>query len=305
MALPLLMLAGAGLLGGGQYLLSKMDEKREAGMLSDFREYATNSPLANSGMADGLLNQLESTADSSSLLGRTSSQTQSLINDFQQKDFAFQQAQVAGQQANGTAAFNAAMTQSSQLQDDYRTDFQQFAEYQNVVGGIKGALEANDSANTLASVFNFFNILEPGGIVRESESGQYRAQGGTSQQWANWMNDIQGKGLTAKTAKQIWGAVQNQYTPRYEQAQRKKGAYDRRLEELRAYGVNAINPSGSQGINWEIDPNETLALPGAPSQTTGEITEAAEAEANSRGRTLIDPLSGRRKSPDIRAKRGR
>jgi hypothetical protein len=117
---------------------------------------------------------------------------------------------------------------------------------------------------------------------------------------ANWLNEIQGKGLDSKNVDAIRQAMLNQYNPRFERAARQKKYYQGLLEKYGSAGYDVGNPIGSQGIRWDA---AGAAGGGGPvQQPTGLQDPAAmaedelaalEAQANARGRTLTPPDRGR------------
>jgi hypothetical protein len=247
------MLAGAGMLGGGQYLLSKMDEKREKGMLSDFREYASSSPLAQSGLADGLLSGLESNAANSSLLGRTSGQTQSLINDFMKMDTEFQQDQMQLQAEMQDAYSKSNLGQAEQLQTNWEQAQKEFGGVQKQMQSAMLALENPSNLNSITSLYNLFAIIEPGGRVTQNEDGTFTGTGNGGNRLANWANEWRGEGLTPASIKEISESLWAQYTPKLENARRVKSFYENKMSQIQASGRNVQSPIGSLGIDFGLN----------------------------------------------------
>lgn len=263
MALPLLGILAAelGVLGGVQFLRNKADDKSAEGAAQQFQSFmspggagapiAANNPLAAAGLIDRML-QIRESEDGFLNTGKTAG-----INSL----FAEAQALLENQQAQelvdyerGQKTLDRNTTLTDQLDQDYRADLGTFGQVvQPAFRKILAALDNPNSADSLASVYNFFNIVEPGGIVRDPETQAYRGIGGKGSQIANWLNEWRGQGLTAPTRKQIIDAVWNQYAPEWERAQAQKRKYESDLQNYQAQGYNPRTPVGRQGINWDIN----------------------------------------------------
>ena len=125
-----------------------------------------------------------------------------------------------------------------------------------------------NSADAVAALYNFFNILEPGGRVTENEDGSFTGIGGTGSKFANWMNGIRGNGLDDTTRKQILSAINNQYGSQLDRARKQRAYYDKQVESYNNQGYNVNSPVGSLGIDYDsplVNPNQQ-APPLTPAQ---------------------------------------
>ena len=149
---------------------------------------------------------------------------------------------------------------SNQFDQDWARDVGQFAEVvQPSFQKALLALENPNSADSVSALYNFFNIIEPGGRVTENEDGSFSGIGGGSGRIANWLNEMRGEGLSDVTRDQIIESIWKQYTPEYERAGRQKTYYEQLLEASRGmYGEGIQSPIGRQGIDWSLqqDPRE-------------------------------------------------
>jgi len=291
MPLPLLMGLGMGLLGGGQYLLHKMDQRASASMLDQFR----NQVLPQAGdfgqqYGGQYLALAEGLANSGGLLNRTSDQVSSLLSDFlgqSQRAAEFQQGYQQTQQWNaaqlaqrvhendltvadrdrrfrhevavdnaqlfqnaGQAGAMAGFAETERLQN---TTEQMLSRFQNIDIGyrqLRSALESNNPQDSTAAVFKFMNTIEPGGMVRDSETGMIRGAGGVSAQVAGYLNELQGKGFSPTVRRDLADAALRLYNQEYKTAQGQREWIGQRLEQYRRAGLDVWDPRGSLGIEW-------------------------------------------------------
>lgn len=265
MALPILLAAGAGILGGGQYLLKKMDERRSASLLDKFQAQlpATQYGQQNYEQAMDMARMI---ADSGGLLNRTSGDLSSFMTQYLQG--AQNQDALAHQRAVEAANlnFDRSTAITNQMDQDYNRDLGTFGNMvQPAYKRAMDALEGNNSADQIAALYNFFQIVEPGGRVTENEDGSFTGVGGSGSRLANWFNALRGDGLDEKSRQQIIGAIHRQYKSQYDNAERRRYAHERRLREYQNQGYNPMSPVGNLGIDW--------TPPVAPGSTSGLTPE--------------------------------
>ena len=104
--------------------------------------------------------------------------------------------------------------------------------------GALDILASGSTTDAIASIFQFMQTIEPGGIVREGEQQMVRGTGGLSNQLANLINQAEGKGLTGPTRKALARTMIKIIKPRIEAAQT-------RQQQLR----DAAGLAGLQGSN--------------------------------------------------------
>lgn len=303
MALPLLMMAGAGILGGTQYLMKKQDDEKVQSLLPDFNSAMASSPFAGTPGAMMMEQKAQRIAqDDSFFASNKSGEIESMLDNLQGATFQ-QQQMAANQYAQSRQATAArAFGLSDQLDTDYRRDLGDLSTFQDTYRKGMQALQSNSKADILASAFNFYNLIEPGGIVRDDERDAYQATSSAATNFVNLLNDIQGKGLTESTAKQLANAMTTQYKPRYDRGQRQLGFYQERIGQYRKAGYDVASPVGSQGIDFQYGAQEynPIPTPQALAQDAVQMqqsqAERLEQAAQARGRTTIDPNAGGRTS---------
>ena len=254
-------------MGGAQFLMKKRDDK-DAQSLFDQTDFAALPGL-----------------DGADAAARYQVQAQSLLD----QETSFFDAGKAGRMQDLRAAYNSefgarndhlqAMEKqnyerskhwSDQLDQDYNRDLRAFGSvvqpaYQQAVRALGPEM---NSADAVAALYNFFNILEPGGRVTENEDGSFTGIGGTGSKFANWMNGIRGNGLDDTTRKQILSAINNQYGSQLDRARKQRAYYDKQVESYNNQGYNVNSPVGSLGIDYDsplVNPNQQ-APPLTPAQ---------------------------------------
>jgi hypothetical protein len=266
MALPFLAM-GLGLLGGKAYLQSKEDARTADETLQQAESWLANRPDWAAQNA-GYLEQLENLRTNQGFFSDDTGLAQSYLQNMQ-RDYDTQQAQAEADKARRIAATN-------QFDQDWARDVGQFAEVvQPSFQKALLALEDPNSADSVAALYNFFNIIEPGGRVTENEDGSFRGIGGSGGRIANWLNEMRGEGLSDVTRDQIIESIWKQYTPEYERAVRQKGYYEKLMETSQGmYGQGIQSPIGRQGIDWSLqqDPRQVqteTVTEGQPKVPTG------------------------------------
>ena len=253
MALPLLLLAGAGILGGGQFLLKKMDDRRKQSLFDGFQQQLQGTGQMQDPMAQAALGQAQRMVDDGSFLERNSGQLENLINNY-----GYAQAQAQAAEQNRLAQMQDAYSQTNigiaqDLQTRYNSELSEFAETQTQFRAAMNALENPSNLNSVTTLYNLFNILEPGGRVTANEDGTFTGIGDSGNQFANWLNQMTGEGLTQDTIKEITESIWQQYAPRLERARAVKGWYEGEMQALSGAGRNVRSPVGSLGVDWRLN----------------------------------------------------
>jgi hypothetical protein len=275
MPLPLLLGIGAGILGGAQYLMKKEDDRETESLLAQMQAQAPGTALGSAGYADPYLAAAQRTADNAGFFETSSDRVQSIYDKL-----LFDSAQYQQQQAQKQAERAWQMQQSSigitdQLDQDYNRDLKSFGQIvQPAYRQAMAALENPNSADSVAALYNFFNIVEPGGRVTENEDGSFSSIGGAGAEIANWLNKMRGEGLSGATTDQIKKAIYNQFKPQYERAVRQRQQYERDLEYYGNQGYNVRSPIGRQGIDWTAPQVSSGGGggPGVPLRSAGNPT---------------------------------
>lgn len=255
MALPLLGLlgVGAGILGGGQFLLKKMDDRRSESLLGDLQSAVANSGQFGQLYGDRFLHQAQALADSGNLLNRTSGGVQSLLQNFQSgaMQYAMQQQQRELEMANAYSKTNEGRFRD--LQTRYNSELSDFAEVQTQFKAAFNALDNPSNLNGITALYNLFSILEPGGRVTQNEDGTFTGLGDAGNRFANWMNEWMGEGLSEATRQEIMDSLYAQYNPRWLRANNVKRWYDNEIKNMSQSGYNVRSPVGSLGIDWQLN----------------------------------------------------
>lgn len=278
MALPLLLAAGAGILGGAQYLMKRQDQEVAQNKLNDFASQLQSSSLAGTQAGEQLLAAGQSRIDNDSFWdrGRVSGQidqAMDALSNFNTSEMINQRNRVA---QSGVAQRNALMQGnqqiSAQLQDDYSRDFKEFNNVQNLERAAINALNSGDREGTLFAAFNIAKLLDPASVARESETGAIINSGGASNNLVNAILAFQGDAANPKTRQNLLEAIQQQTQPRYDDARARQQWYRDTINEYNQRGYDLISPIGSQNIRDE--PSYLLSGSAPPSTTaTGTADE--------------------------------
>lgn len=270
MALPFLAL-GLGLLGGKAYLQTKSDTRESNSLLNEMEGFlASNPDFAQANPQ--YQHSMETLRNNQGFLSDDADMASSLLTRMRSDD-QLQRAQAEKTQEQQLAIQN-------QFDQDWARDVGQFTEV--IQPSFQKALLALDnpnSADSVAALYNFFNIVEPGGRVTENEDGSFTGIGGSAAGFANMLNKWRGDGLSDETRQQIMTSIWKQYTPEMERAQRQKVKYEADIERMRGlYGQDIQSPIGRQGGNWSLNqmppgygqPTEQPQLPPVPQGMTVE-----------------------------------
>jgi hypothetical protein len=250
MALPLLLGLGLGYMGGAQFLMKKRSDS-EAQSLFDQTDFAAMPGL------DGEEAAAQYEAQAQSLLGEESgffdagkyNKMHDLTAAYNSEFGARQTHQKEMEKLNWERSLN----RTDAIEQDYNRDLKTFGSVvQPAYLQAVAALGPNmNSADAVAALYNFFNIMEPGGRVTENEDGSFSGIGGKGSQFANWMNAIRGGGLDEKTKSQILSAVNNQYGSQLDRARRQRAYYDKEVSRYNEQGYSVNSPVGSLGIDYD------------------------------------------------------
>lgn len=291
MPLPLLAMfaAGAGLLGGTQYLRAQADQEKAQNTFADLESLLPNTSLPPEAQM-GILNRMHNMRRNSEVgplsmfNDQSSSQAQSLLDFTMAADQQWRQqgAQIQAQQQAAMLQQQREMQQKALgLSEQEQTNYEQvMGDYQIVnpmYQRFLSAIDQNDSASIAMMAFNIMNILEPGGIVRDEERGMFRGFGGTGSTISNLLNEAQGKGLNAKSRQQLLDAVAAQYQPIHEQALRARDFMQRKVSDYQKLGYQVSSPVGSLGLDFGVEPRTAATAQtgmggGTLSGTDGEAT---------------------------------
>lgn len=178
--------------------------------------------------------------------------------------------QQAGQVANQRDMVDRTFQLSDQLDQDVSRDMGEMAVYQDNYRKGLSALASNNPADVVASMYNFFQMVEPGGMVRDAESGQYKGVGGASSQFANLLNEVQGKGLNDKTRRQLQEAMGNQYGVVFDRFKRVNDTYGQQINQMRNAGYNVMDPRERLGIDWTYGVQQPKGRKNEKGQTPAE-----------------------------------
>lgn len=254
MALPLLLAAGAGILGGTQYLMKRQDQEVARNKFADFSSQLQSSSLAGTAAGDQLLAAGQSRIDNDSFWHRGKVSTQidqamtSLSNFNQAELLRGREALMQSQTAQRNAMLQANQQVSAQLQDDYSRDFKEFNNVQNLERAAVNALNSGDREGTLFAAFNIAKLLDPASVARESETGAIINSGGASNNLVNAILAFQGDAANPKTRQNLLEAIQQQTAPRYEDARARQKWYQGAINEYNQRGYDIISPIGSQNV---------------------------------------------------------
>jgi len=295
MALPLLMLAGAGILGGGRFLLERQEAQlrtQQAEQAQGYLEQYLQGPGAALAQADpqaGAAAAVQLAADPGNLTA--------ILSGLENRRTA-----IPGQLSQQQAA-NMAQTveATNRLQTDYTKGLGDLAATQDAYKRGLAAFEGGTQSDAIAALYSFFQTIEPGGRITESEQGQFEGHGGISNQIAGMLNSIRGQGLTAKTRQEFSETLGRLYAPRYQRGRQQLRAFEQRIQNRIDQGLN-VNRSdviGGLGIDFDFGPQQQRIGGPPPPPALGNDGLPALPP----GFTRTDPNARRRRS--VREQRGR
>ena len=103
-----------------------------------------------------------------------------------------------------------------QINDDFRKEAGPIAEQIPEFQGFINTLASGSSTDALAGAFQFFNIVEPGGITRDDERSAFQGSGGLFTTLANTMNAIEGQGMKPELRRKLAATVLQIMQPRFD-----------------------------------------------------------------------------------------
>jgi hypothetical protein len=301
MALPLLMLAGAGILGGGQYLLQKADEKRSASMIDNMHSIAQNSNYGRMGGFDATLSAAQSIAQNSSLINRTSGDIAQMMQGMADTERAFNDSNAAAAQARQLAWQDSNEGHLASLQGQRQANQVTFGKVQDQARVVESLYNNGSlSGNNLQGMINAIARMQfPNEALNEGDINRVISGSPVLAQWQNKIS-----GLTGDADKDLADSIYNMgrdlYKGFYSNYEAGKANVDDQVERMRRQGylptdrVDRRFGTFDPGYQWATpaQPPVTTIPPGVdPNDPEGEGFAAREAEANSRGRTLIDPAT--------------
>ena len=108
-------------------------------------------------------------------------------------------------------------------------------------------LASGSTTDAIASVFQFMQAIEPGGIVREGEQGMVRGVGGLSNKLAQLINTAEGEGLNDTTRQQLANTMIRIIKPRFAAAEKRRQQIRTAAEQAQLQGQNVDLASGGFG----------------------------------------------------------
>ena len=256
MALPLLLAAGAGILGGAQYLMKRQDQARANSMFSQMQSDLANSALSAQDQ-NQILARAQNAIDNDSFWNRqmVTSQLENLSGYALQADANKRATFAANQFAMQQQMVRDSFARQDQMDADYNRDLGEFQQVQVARDQALASLgDGHNSADKIAALYNFFSIIDPGRAVQGNEAALFNSVGGLSAKGENWWNGLFGKGINDTSREEILQAIERQYQPKYENAQRVKSYYDRQYKDYWNRGYRFVDPAGSLGIRWNDQP---------------------------------------------------
>lgn len=207
----------------------------------------------------------------------------SIVTAQQQQDAIKRQ----GETSDATALEKATVLQLNknrdvalQMRDDAVRELGPIAEQIPEFAGALDILANGSTTDAVASIFQFMQTIEPGGIVREGEQQMVRGTGGLTNQLANLINQAEGKGLSKPTRLALAKTMTAIIKPRIEFAQSRQG-------QLR----DAAGLAGLQGSNVPLAAGNfgDFTLPQIPAQLFDSVIPADEVD---KSRFKDAPLPG-------------
>ena len=122
-------------------------------------------------------------------------------------------AKAAQEQANKNRQF------ANQLVDDGRRELGPWVDQVPQIQGLYNLLANGSATDAVASIYLFFQALEPGGIVRDNETNMYRGAGGFFEGLANDLNAMMGGGDKEETRRRVAQTINRLIAPRLQAAQ--------------------------------------------------------------------------------------
>ena len=103
-----------------------------------------------------------------------------------------------------------------QIGEQFRKQAGPIAEQIPELQGFFNTLSTGSSTDALAGAFQFFSIIEPGGITRDDERSAFQGSGGLFTTLANQMNAIEGGGMTPELRRKLAATVSSIMQPRFD-----------------------------------------------------------------------------------------
>jgi len=171
------------------------------------------------------------------------------------------------------------------LVNDARRALGPWVDQQPEAQALFNVLGSGSKADALASLYLFFQQLEPGGIVRDNETGMYRGVGGAFESIANQMNAFLGEGDSLPTRQALAQTVMRIIQPRIENALATRAQFE---EQAAASDLGTAADdfrAGLPNVYAPQLPESLLAEPrGQGADDQAERDAAAEAQGLKRGK---------------------
>jgi len=103
-----------------------------------------------------------------------------------------------------------------QIGEQFRKQAGPIAEQIPEFQGFINTLAQGNSTDALAGAFQFFSIIEPGGITRDDERSAFQGSGGLFTTLANQMNAIEGQGMKPELRRKLAATVMQIMQPRFD-----------------------------------------------------------------------------------------
>lgn len=194
MALPLLLLAGAGILGGGGYLLKKADQRRAESMLGAFEEQLANSPFANTPYGQQMQQMAQGIVQNNSLLdGSASQDIESMMAAVTNNTLGWQNAQANRAVQSGALREQNAMAYQNDVQADSRAARERWGGIQNTARSMVELIDTGQANAFEATrlIYQYLDLLAPGEIKTEADINAIANAGGAigalAQKWLTAM----------------------------------------------------------------------------------------------------------------------
>ncbi len=163
---------------------------------------------------------------------------------------------------------NAAMS----IADDIRSNLSPYVEQVTGLQGLYDNLQNGSPADAVATVFQFMQAIEPGGIVREGEQGMVRGIGGLFTQLANQLNQVAGRGLDGTLRRELADTVTRIMQPRIEQAQADEAGFRRQIEAAQLGKARGVATSALPNIQMPALPQIVQGGQGAQTPVPAGLT---------------------------------
>ena len=274
MALPLLLAAGATMLGGTRYLMGRQSDKQAQSMIQDLQGDIQNSPnplVANdyARRLNNAQNQMANEGAFGNILNPFGSQSmiQGMMDNFSQDESAATQRQIGNQIASGAAARDFAYKVENDIQADVKGNFERYGAVQSTARRLIPGLE-NGSLSGLQAYeagLGMLQTLLPGEAIMDGDLRAAVSAGGATAELASLLQRFTGSDSDPNWKRDVAGIIRRMEAETYKRYQ----ASDQYARERigRTPGANYDSATGGYGITpWR--PGED-PYQGVPRQAAG------------------------------------